>query len=92
MGLHPDYGRVGAAPAYGPSVQTHLSAPLYTERTLSCCMYEGVAELFQGLGTWLQSVSPYVPISQLSILTWVIVMVSQSFASKDAFNTHEQAG
>ncbi|HXY56101.1 MAG TPA: hypothetical protein VEH01_00670 [Nitrososphaerales archaeon] len=55
-------------------------------------MYEGVAELFQGLGTWLQSVSPYVPISQLSILTWVIVMVSQSFASKDAFNTHEQAG
>jgi hypothetical protein len=54
-------------------------------------MYQGLAELLQGMGTWLQSVSPYVPISQLTIVTWAIFMVTQSFSSKKAFNAHEQA-
>jgi hypothetical protein len=54
-------------------------------------MYQGLAELLQGLGTWLQSVSPYVPVSQLTIVTWAIFMATQSFSSKKAFNAHEQA-
>ena len=54
-------------------------------------MFQGLAELLQGLGTWLQSVSPYIPISQLPIATWVIFMAAQSFSSKGAFNAHEQS-
>lgn len=52
-------------------------------------MYQSLAETFQGLGTWLVSVAPYVPLSQLSILTWAVFAASRSF-SKAAFNAHEQ--
>jgi len=51
---------------------------------------QGLAESVQGIAAWLQSVSAMVPVSQLSIITWVMVMVSGSLASGASFNRPER--
>jgi hypothetical protein len=53
-------------------------------------MYQGLASVLEDVATWLQSASQAVPISQLSIATWLVFVISGAFGSKNAFNFAEQ--
>ena len=39
-------------------------------------MYQGLAEFLQGAATWLQSVSLDIPVVQLSIVAWIMFILS----------------
>jgi hypothetical protein len=53
-------------------------------------MYQGLASSLHGLASWLQSASENVPISQLSLMAWVMFVLSCSLAGNNPFNTPEQ--
>jgi len=53
-------------------------------------MYQGLASALMEAASWLQVTSQTVPISQLSLLTWVIFVVSCSFNDRNAFKVPEQ--
>jgi len=53
-------------------------------------MYQALVSALNDVAWWLQSASQVVPISQLSLVTWVIFVISGSFNSKTAFKVREQ--
>ena len=53
-------------------------------------MHQGLTASLEEAATWLQAASQAVPVSQLSVVTWVVFLISGSFASKNAFNAPEQ--
>jgi len=53
-------------------------------------MYQALASVLDDLAWWLQSASQVVPISQLSIVTWVMFVISGSLDFKKAFKSPEQ--
>jgi hypothetical protein len=53
-------------------------------------MYQGLTSILEDVATWLLSASQSVPISQLSIATWAVFLISGAFSSKTAFNVAEQ--
>jgi len=53
-------------------------------------MYQALASALNDLAWWLQSASQVVPISQLSLVTWVVFVISGSLDSKKAFKAPEQ--
>jgi len=53
-------------------------------------MYQALASGLADVAWWLQSVSQAIPISQLSLVTWVIFVISSSFNSKKAFKVRKQ--
>ncbi|HXW95435.1 MAG TPA: hypothetical protein VEJ19_07000 [Nitrososphaerales archaeon] len=53
-------------------------------------MYQALASALHGVAWSLQSASQVVPISQLSIVSWVMFAISGFFDSKKAFKVPEQ--
>jgi len=53
-------------------------------------MYQALATALNDVAWWLQSASQVVPISQLSLVTWVIFVISGSFNPKKAFKVRKQ--
>jgi len=53
-------------------------------------MYQALAAALNDLAWWLQSASQVVPVSQLSVVTWVMFVISGSFPYKKAFKAAEQ--
>jgi len=53
-------------------------------------MYQALASVLSDLAWWLQSASQVVPVSQLSLITWAMFVISGSFDSKKAFKATEQ--
>ncbi len=53
-------------------------------------MYQGLTSALETVATWFQSASLAVPLSQLSVMTWVMFVISGLFHSKDPFNVPER--
>ncbi len=53
-------------------------------------MRKGLTATLRQLASWLQLASQAVPISQLSVMTWLIFAASGSVSSWNPFNIHEQ--
>jgi len=53
-------------------------------------MYPAIASAIQTIGTLLLSASQTLPVSQLSVVAWVILAASRSITSRDSFNTTER--
>jgi len=45
-------------------------------------MYQALATALSDVAWWIQFASQVIPISQLSIVTWVIFVIAGSFNSK----------
>jgi hypothetical protein len=54
-------------------------------------MQQALVSALGDVASLFQSVSQAIPISQLSLMTWVFFIVSGRFASKEAFNVPEQS-
>jgi len=75
---------------YGLYVQTQISAALNTKPTLFGFMYQGLASFLIGLASWLQLASESLPISQLSIVAWIMFALSGSFTRNNPFKSPER--
>ena len=53
-------------------------------------MYQGLASFLIGLASWLQLASESLPISQLSIVAWIMFVLSGSFAGNNPFKFPER--
>jgi hypothetical protein len=53
-------------------------------------MFQALAATLSDVAWWLQSASQIVPISQLSLVTWLMFLISGLFNSKKAFRAPEQ--
>jgi len=53
-------------------------------------MYQALAVALNDVAWWLQSASQVVPISQLSLVTWLMFVITGSFNSRKAFRIPEQ--
>jgi hypothetical protein len=53
-------------------------------------MYQALASALNDLAWWLQSASQVVPISQLSIATWLMFVISGYFDFKEPFKASKQ--
>jgi len=53
-------------------------------------MYQALASVLNDVAWWLQSASQVVPISQLSLVTWVVFVISGSIDLKKVFKVPEQ--
>jgi len=53
-------------------------------------MHQALASALNDLAWWLQSATQLVPISQLTIVTWVVFVISGSFKFKVPFKAPEQ--
>jgi hypothetical protein len=53
-------------------------------------MYPTLESTIQNVASLLLSVSQTVPVSQLSIVAWLMLGASKSIASRGSFNTSER--
>jgi hypothetical protein len=54
-------------------------------------MYQGFVSAFGDAASWLQAAFQAVPIFQLSIMTWVMFIISGCLCSTKVFNVPEQS-
>lgn len=53
-------------------------------------MYQGLAESLGELAWFLQSVSQTIPVSQVSLLAWLMYVISCSLTNQSPFKAPEQ--
>jgi hypothetical protein len=53
-------------------------------------MYPPLASFLQALAAWTQSASQAVPLSQLSLIAWMLLAASRSLVSSAPFNDTER--
>ncbi len=51
-------------------------------------MYTALAASLQQLASWLQSAAAVIPVSQLSIVSWLMFAVSGAFGAPEAVQHH----
>jgi hypothetical protein len=53
-------------------------------------MYTSLASMVQTIATYLLSASQALPVSQLSVVVWLMFAASRSMAARNSFNSAER--